>query len=162
MGHTDAFKGSANVPGALSGPHHVSERHGGVIESSDADTAVERGGKKGIARAKTGAKDSKLFVALLLQPIDAATNVDYRLTAGSDGAPQVGADRIIGARQLCRTADIVVGLAEAQGGNAKAVKNGAESIVAEGVSIPLRHDNDRLFRLACHLFSRRGEPAGID
>ena len=63
-----------------------------------------------------------LLVALLLQPVDAATDVDDRLATGGDGTPDVGADRIIGTRQLCRATDIVIWLAQAQGGTPKRVK----------------------------------------
>ncbi len=67
-----------------------------------------------------------LLVALLLRPIDAATDVDDRLAAGSDGASDVGADGVIGPGQLGRAADIVIRLAQAQGGYAKAGEGGAQ------------------------------------
>ena len=115
-----------------------------------------RGGDEGVAGAEAGAQDAELLVALLLKPVDAAADVDDGLAAGSDGAADVGADGVVGALELCRAADVVVGLGEAQGGDAEAVEDGAERVVAEGIGIPLGHDDDGLLRLAGHLFRGAG------
>ena len=111
MGHAHALEGGADVTGALPGPNHIAKRHGGMVEGGDTQAAVEGGGKKGITGAETGAQNAELLVALLLKPVDAATNVDHRLAAGGDGPADVGAHRIVGARQFRRAADIVVRLA---------------------------------------------------
>jgi len=71
-----------------------------VVEGADAHPAVERAGKKGIGGAEAGAQDAKLLVALLLEPVNTAADVDDRLPAGGDGAPYIGADRVVGAFQL--------------------------------------------------------------
>ena len=67
LGHGNAFEGSADVAGALPGPHHVAERHGSVVEGADAHAAVQGGGKKGVTGAQAGAQDAELFIALLLR-----------------------------------------------------------------------------------------------
>src|SRR5580698_189127 len=141
MRNADGFEGGTDVAGALPGPNHIAKGHRRVVESGHADAAIERSSEKGITGAKTGAQDANLLIALLLQPIDAATDVDDRLAAGGDGASDVGADRIISSRQLRRTADIVVRLAQAQGRHAKAGKGGAQSVVTKRIGIPVRHDD---------------------
>ena len=59
-------------------------------------------------------QNAKLLVALLLKPIQAAADIDNRLTAGGNGAPDVRAYRIIGALKSRGAANVVEGLAQAQ------------------------------------------------
>jgi len=56
----------------------------------------------------------------------------------------------------------MIGLGEPQGGDAKAIEQFTEDIVAEGVGIPLGHDDDGLFGPAELFFSGGGIPAGVD
>jgi hypothetical protein len=56
----------------------------------------------------------------------------------------------------------VVGLGEAEAGDAEAVEEGAEGVVAEGVGVPLGHDEDGLLRLAVLRFGVGGVPACVD
>ncbi len=56
----------------------------------------------------------------------------------------------------------MVGLGEAEGGDSEAVEEGAEGVVAEGVGVPLGHDDDGLFWLALLFFKRGRVPAGVD
>ena len=122
MSHAYGFEGGTDVPRALPRPNHITERHGGMIERGDAYAAVECGGEKGIAGAKTGTQNAELLVALLLKPVDATANVDDRLAAGGNGASDVSAYRIIGALELRRAANVMIRLAQAQGGNTKTVE----------------------------------------
>jgi hypothetical protein len=69
------------------------------------------------------------------------------LPAGGAGAADVRADGVVGALELGGAADVVVGLGEPQGRDAEAVEERAERVVAEGVGVPLRHDDDGLFGL---------------
>ena len=160
--HDRRSKRGADVAGALSGPYHVAECHGGVIEGADLKARIHRGGDEGVAAAEAGAEDAELLVALLLEPVDAAADVDDGLAAGRDGAADVGADGVVGALELGGAADVVVGLGETQGRDAEAIEERAEGVVAEGVGVPLRHDDDGLFRLAGLLSGRRGIPARVD
>ena len=54
------------------------------------------------------------------------------------------------------------GLAEAQRRDAEAVEERAERVVAEGVGVPLGHDDDGLSGLAGLALGRRGKPARVD
>ena len=56
----------------------------------------------------------------------------------------------------------MVGLGETESRDAEAVEEGAECVVREGVGVPLGHDDDGLFGLACLFFRRCGVPAGVD
>ena len=158
----DRLKRLADVTRALAGPHHVPECHGRVIEGADLKARVHGSRDEGIAGTETGAEHAKLLVTLLLKPVEAATDVHDRLAAGRDGAAQVGADGVVGALELKWAADVVVGLREAQGRDAEAVEERTKGVVTEGISVPLRHDDDGLFGLAYLLVRRRGIPACVD
>ena len=109
---------------------------------------VEGGSDEGVAGAEGCAEDSELFVALGFEPIEAAADVDDGLAAGLGGAADVGADGVVGALELCRAADVVVGLGEAEAGDAETVEESAEGVVGEGVGVPLGHDDHGLFGFA--------------
>jgi hypothetical protein len=91
------FEGGADVAGALAGPDDVAEPGGGVVEGADLEARVEGGGDEGVAAAEAGAEDAEVLVALGLEPVDAAADVDNGLTAGFGGAADVGADSVVGA-----------------------------------------------------------------
>ncbi len=156
------LEGGADVAGALAGPYDVSEPGGGVVEGADLEALVEGRGDEGVAAAEAGAEDAELLVALGFEPVDAAADVDDGLTAGLGGAAYVGADGVVGALELCGAANVVVGLGEAEAGDAEAVEEGAEGVVGEGVGVPLRHDDDGLLWFAFLCFGVRGVPAGVD
>ena len=101
-----------------------------------------------------------MFVALGFEPVDAAADVDDGLTAGFGGAAYVGADGVVGALELGGAADVVVGLGEAEAGDAEAVEEGAEGVVGEGVGVPLGHDDHCLFGLCRSLAASRVGMAG--
>ena len=142
------LEGGADVAGALAGPDDVAEPGGGVVEGADLEARVEGGGDEGVAASEAGAEDAELLVALLLEPVDAAADVDDGLAAGFGGAAYVGADGVVGALEFGGAADVVVGLGEAEAGDAEAVEEGAEGVVGEGVGVPLGHDDHCLLGLA--------------
>ena len=162
MGEAGALDGGANVAGGLAGPDDVAELTGGVVEAADLEAGIVGGGDEGVGRAEGGAEDAELGVALLRKPIDAGADVDDGLTAGVDGAAEVGGDGEVGALELGGAADVVVGLGEAEGGDAEAVDHGADGVVGEGVSVPLGHDDDGLLGAATLLGRVGGVPAGVD
>ena len=86
-----------------------------MVEGADLKARVEGGGDEGVATAERGAEDAELLVALLLEPVEAAADVDDGLAAGLGGAADVGADGVVGALELGGAADVVVGLGEAEG-----------------------------------------------
>ena len=150
------------MTGALASPDDVAEPGGGVVEGADFEAWVKGGGDEGVATAQAGAEDAELLVALLFEPVDAAADVDDCLAAGFGGAAYVGADGVVGALQLGGAADVVVGLGEAKAGDAEVVEEGAESVVREGVGVPLGHDDHGLFGFAFLGFGVGGVPACVD
>ena len=156
------LEGGADVACALAGPDDVAEPGGGVVEGADLEAGVEGGGDEGVATAEGGAEDAELFVAMLLEPVEAAADVDDGLTAGLGGAADVGADGVVGALEFGGAADVVVGLGEAEAGDAEAIEEGAEGVVGEGVGVPLGHDDHGLFGFAVLRFGMGRIPAGVD
>ncbi len=163
LSEAGVFEGLADVAGGLAGPDDVAEASGGVIEGADLEAGVVGGGNEGVAGAKGGAEDAELLVALGLEPVEAGTDVDDGLLAGGDRAADVGADGVVGAFELGGAADVVVGLGEAEGGDAETVEESAKGVVREGVGVPLRHNDDGLLRPAGLGFGGVcGIPAGVD
>lgn len=156
------FNGGADVAGGLAGPDDVAEYAGGVVEAADLKAGIVGGGDKGVGGAERGAEDAELGVSLFREPIEAGADVDDGLAAGVDGAAEVGGDGEVGALKLSGAADVVVWLGQAKGGDAEAVRHGADGVVGEGVGVPLRHDDDGLFGAATLLGWVGGVPAGID
>jgi len=148
MREASLLEGSADVSGALASPDDVSKPGGGVVEGADLKALVECGGDEGVAAAEAGAEDSEVLITLLFEPVDAAANVDDGLTACFGGAAYVRTDGVVGALEFGGAADIVVGLGEAETGDAEAVEERAERVMGEGVGVPLGHDDDCLLRLA--------------
>lgn len=142
------LEGGADVAGGLAGPDDVAELGGSVVEGADAEAGVHGGGDKGVAGAEGGAEDAELGVPLLFEPVEGGADVNDGLAAGGDGAADVRADGVVGALELGGPADVVVGLGEAEGGDAEAVEEGAEGVVGEGVGVPLGHDDDGLLGFA--------------
>src|ERR1700761_5594600 len=147
LGH-HGFARRADMAAALAGPHHVAEGHGGVIEGADLQTRIHGGGEEGVAGTEAGAEDAELLVALLLEPVNAGADIDHSLAAGGYGAAEIGTDGVVGTLELRGTADVVVGLGEPQGRDAEAIEERAESVMTEGVGIPLRPHDDGLPGLA--------------
>src|SRR5882757_4214993 len=92
----------------LAGPHDVGKIRGGVIESCNFDARLVRGAEKRITRSQTGADDAELRIALRLEPIQAATEIDYTLAGGIKRPAQVGRHRIIRTLNFGGFADVVV------------------------------------------------------
>src|SRR6185437_780761 len=109
-------------------------------------------GDKGIAASEACSQHTELFVTLRFQPVEAAANVHHRLAAGFGSSADIGAYGIVRPLQLGWPPDVMVGLREPKRRDSEAIEERAERIVAEGVRVPLRHHDDRLFRLARLLF----------
>ena len=107
---------------ALTGPYDVAKPGGGVVEGADLKAWVEGSGDERVATAERGAEDPELLIALGLEPVKAAADIDDGLTAGLGGSAYVGTDGVIGALKFGGAADVVVGLGETQAGDAKTVE----------------------------------------
>src|SRR3981081_868906 len=85
-----------------------------MIERRHPNPRIVSGSNECVARAETCTYDSELTIALLLQPIEAASNVDHTLAYGVKGAADIGGDSVIGPLYLCRHADVVIWHAQSQ------------------------------------------------
>ena len=90
-----------------------------MIESGHADARVVGGGEKGIAGTEAGAHDAETAIALLLEPVEATTRVNHALAAGVERAADIGGDGVVGAAGLRGHANVVIGHAQPQHGNAQ-------------------------------------------
>src|SRR5581483_656805 len=98
----------------------------GVVESCHLDSFIVCRSQEGVARPKTGSDNAQALVPLLLEPIEAAADVDHPLSACVKGAANVGGDGIVGAPNLSRTPNIVIRHAEPQHRNAQTIQDPAE------------------------------------
>ena len=87
------------------------------------------------------------LVALQRQPVDRAPRVEHRLPVGLQRAADVRADDVVGALELGRAPDVVIGQAQPQRGDAEPREQLAEPDVAFGVGVPLRQHDDGAPRL---------------
>ena len=149
----------ANVAGGVAGPDYISKVGGGVVEDVDAYARIVSAGVEGVAGAQACTEDSELGIALLLEPIDAATDIDDSLSRGVDGASDVGADGVVGAMEFGGHADVVIRHAEAQGRDSEVAEDFREGVVTDGVAIPLRNDYDGALGLA--FGGRRRKPTSV-
>src|SRR5215468_3195057 len=83
------FDSLTDVAGRLAVPHDVGEVSRRVIEGSGPNARIVRAGDECVARTKTGSDHAQLLVSLLLQPIEAAANVNHPLTDGIERASDV-------------------------------------------------------------------------
>jgi hypothetical protein len=161
LGEAGLFKRLLDVAGALPGPGYIAKSSGRVVEGVDADARVVGAGQVGIAGAEAGSENAEVLVALLLKPVKAAADIDDSLAAGHECTSDVGADGVVGALQLGGAANVVVRHGEPQRGDAHAIEDGAEGVVAEAVGVPLRQHNDGLLGPR-RVFVRGGRiPAGV-
>ena len=87
-----------DVPGGLPVPHHIGDISRRMIERRHANARIMRRRDKRVARTEARAHDAELRVALLLQPVKAAANVDHSLPHRIERAPDIGGHGIVGAR----------------------------------------------------------------
>ncbi len=97
LGEAGIFESGADVARALACPDDVAEPGGGVVEGTDLEPRIEGGGDEGVGAAEAGSEDSEVLVALGLEPVEAAADVDDGLAAGGGGAADVGAYGVVGA-----------------------------------------------------------------
>src|SRR5882762_6352785 len=123
-----AQQGSQLVPGdgrgqafldmarGLPGPDDVGKIGGSVIEGRDLDARLVGGAEKCVTRSQAGADDAEFSVALRLEPIEAAAQIDHALARGVERASKVRGNGVVRALNLGGLANVVVGEAHAQGG----------------------------------------------
>ena len=102
---------------------------------------IVSGREKGVAGAQAGAQNAQAVVSLLLEPVQAATDVNHSLTTGVERAADVGGDCIVGTMSVGRHADIVIRHAQAQNRDAHQVKDAAQPGVGQRVGIPVRQQH---------------------
>src|SRR5260370_34398186 len=113
-----------------------------MIERGPPNGGIVWGGNECVARAETCTYDPELTIALLLQPIEAASNVDHALAHGVKGAADIGVDCIIGPLYLCRHADVVIRHAQSQDCYTEQIEHATKTHVGNCVRVPVRQEND--------------------
>src|ERR1700736_4962056 len=113
-----------------------------MIERRHPNAGIMCGSNECVARAETCTNDSELTVALLLQPIEAASNVDHALAHGVKRAADIGGDSIIGPLYLRRHADVVIRHAQSQDGYPEQIEHATKTHVGNCVRVPVRQEND--------------------
>src|SRR5215469_5950247 len=124
------FEALTNVACGLAMPHHVREIGGGMIKSGDFDAGIMRGREKCVTGTEAGPDNAQALVSLLLKPVEAAADVEHTLARSIERTFDVRRNRVLGAADFSRAADVVVGHAQPQHRNSQAIQNSAERIVA--------------------------------
>ena len=79
---------------------------------------------------------------MLLEPVEAAADIDHALAHGIERASDVGGNGIVCAANLSGHADIVIRHAQAQDCNIQQVENLAESGIGDGIRVPVGKQNN--------------------
>src|SRR5579872_667537 len=108
-----------------------------MIECSNLNSRIVSSGEKGVARTQAGTDCAQAFIALLLQPVKAAANVENGLSAGVHGAADVRGNRIVGAANFRGAANIVVRHAQPQHRNSDAGAAPPRSFLSQETSARL-------------------------
>ncbi len=132
-----AFQTLFDVDGGKAGPHDVGEIGGAVVEHVHDQAGVVGGGKEGVAGAETGADDGEAAGAAGFEPIEGAADVEHGLACRRRWSADIGRDGIVGALQFGRHPVVMVGQAEAEGGEAEALEHLGHRIVGIGGSVPV-------------------------
>src|SRR6185437_1416584 len=114
-----------------------------MIECRDFNARIMSSGKKRVARSQARAQNSQFRVALVLQPVEAATDIKHTLPSSVERAADVGRDGVVGAPYLRRTPYIVIRHAQPQHRNSQPVQHWSQPVMAEAVRVPLRQHHDR-------------------
>src|SRR5215467_6718649 len=118
-------------------PDDIRKIRRGMVEGSHFDAYIVGGGDECVARTQTGANNPQLFVALLLQPVEAAADIEHALARRIERTANVCRNCIISSPNLGRPSNVVIGHAEPQHGNPEAIQYSTERVMAECVGIPL-------------------------
>src|SRR5260370_38244141 len=94
-----------------------------MIERRHPNAPMVCGSNECVARAETCTYDPELTVALLLQPIEEASNVDHALAHGVKRTADIGGNSKIGPRDLCRHGGVVIRHAQRRSGYTGRVVN---------------------------------------
>src|SRR5205085_9648463 len=84
----------AYVASGLPMPNHIGEIGRSMVEGGNFDSRVMRRGDEGIARAQTGPKNAQLRIALFLQPVEAAADLEDTLPRSIEGEADGGGNRV--------------------------------------------------------------------
>src|SRR5437016_6742132 len=136
------FDPLANVASGLTVPDYVGKVGGRVIKSGGPNARIVRAGNEGVAGAEARPDQAELVVALLLEPVEAAADIDHALAHGIERASDVGGNGIVCAANLSGHADIVIRHAQAQDCNIQQVENLAEGGIGDGIRVPVGKQNN--------------------
>src|SRR5215470_1885493 len=103
-------------------PDDIRKIRRGMVEPGHFDSYIVRGGDECVARTQTGANNPQLSVTLLLQPVEAAADIEHALARRIERTPYVRRNCIISAANLGRPSNVVIGHAEPQHGNPEAIQ----------------------------------------
>src|SRR5439155_18078289 len=108
-----------------------------VIEGGHADARIVRGGDECVTgtEARTGYAQSA--VALLLEPIEAATDIHHTLASCIQRASDIGRDCIIRAPDFRRHADVMIWHAQPQNRDSQPIQHAAETCVCDRIGVPM-------------------------
>src|SRR6266851_3072611 len=115
---------------------------GDMEEAAGADAFVMNEGDVADGGADAGAEDAKLGVALLIEPVEAATGVLDGLAIGLEGEADVGAADLVGALVAAGHAAVVVGHAHFKDGDAEALNPVAETVLAMPFGVPVGEEKN--------------------
>src|SRR5579859_7165345 len=89
-------------------PHHIRKVSRRMIKRGHTNARIMRRCDERIARSQACAHDPKIAIALLLEPIEAAPDIDDPLSHRIQCAPDIGRHSVICAADLRGHADIVI------------------------------------------------------
>src|SRR6266851_4361816 len=115
---------------------------GDVEEAAGADAFIVNEGDVADGGADAGAEDAKPGVALLLEPVEAATGVLDGLAIGLESEADVGAADLVGPLVAAGHAAVVVGHAHFEDGDAQALNPAAEAVLAVPFGVPVGEEED--------------------
>src|ERR1700693_4493716 len=87
-------------------PHYVGNVRRSMIERRYTNARIVGRCDEGVTRAQARAQDPELAVALLLQPIETAADINHSLAHGIEGAAAVGGEGVVRAAGLGGAAGI--------------------------------------------------------
>ena len=99
---------------------------------------IVRRGDEGNAGSEAGAENPEASVAPLLEPVQAGSRIDDRLSSGMQGPAHIARHMIVGPLDARGLPPVVVSQAHAKGGQAEKIQQLAEPEMAAFIRIPLR------------------------
>jgi len=115
---------------------------GDMEEAAGAQAFIVNEGDVADRGADAGAEYAELGIALLLEPMEAATGVLDSLAVGLEGEADVGSADLVGALVALGHAAIVEGHAHLEDGDAQALNPVAETVLAVPFGVPVGEEED--------------------